>query len=680
MTAGEVAAIDDPTVATPNPAARDQRRRRGLQRPAPVTARGRSYRSRPTTWTPRRTTSTALVVAVGTALILIFCGAASAADGAGPGVDRERNPLAMASTAAVALSPGDDPAMVVVVNQTTAKRLVAVRLDVTDGAVTDIKFQASDSEPLPASGSLTIPITAIADAEPLDGFVVVTDAQSGQVIRQPFAVAAPTAVPAATSRDQSFALRPWPAPESRASLEPLPLRNAVCPRPAPSVMLTNGGDDARLTTTCDDGSLTMTVAGLDPWSVGDYTGTLVVGATEVSISLTKRASLWLFLLVVLAGIAIALILRSLVLRKPLEAARASVDKIGPAPNTPQTWPAGSEATTWLNTIQETARTEMLEPLAEATVWAARRPFKVFLAPSTAASQAVTDAEAKAKSAGAALTAWNQEAPAAFERLAAVDCPPALCKRALDLASGQASALREPEEPGETGTARSGIDGLGALLAEATAIHDLHTLKTRLDALEPLIECGPPTSGQTPMHRAVLHRAWVSARVEFDSLQALLARTFDARSALDDALLARVKHLAERTDQLATYQPPAADDPDSTKDPLDVHQQGRVKDLAERRLPQVTGVWQLLPGLAPAIAGIGAVLHRGGELVGEAMVVVLAVAIVVLASYSASYAGASWGTPSDLLVTFIGAAGGTVVLTPLISALDRLAGKDEGGGS
>lgn len=609
--------------------------------------------------------------AIGVLLLPLACLAVTtltgiSVDPASAAGSQSEGTIAFAGISDVTLVSGGTPVPVVVTNQTTAERRIGVSLDVIEGKPSDIVL-VDLPEVLPAAGSVMMNISALTGAGESTGFIAVTDEASGQVIRQVFTVAGPVPAPEVTIRSETAELRPLLA-QTETDLTPLPMKDGVCPVAPPSVVLTNGSDDATLASTCTDGNLALPVTGLEPWDTGDYTGTLVVGTTDVSITLTKRAPPGLFLVVVLVGILVALLLRSFAARRSIESARKAVAGINPEPTPPAEWPKGSEAAKWLSSTRPKTSMRLSEPLSDEKLWGRRSRFRWLLAPSTEAEQATQTARIEAEAACEVLELWNAEAQDAFARLRVVTTPDTLNARAISLANGCAEALNEPSEPGDDPVLRSGVDGISALLAEAKAIVALHTVKLRVDALEPRIGMTPPATHIPSPHGALLRRAWASARIEHDALQALLGRTLDARSALDEALLARVRKLAEDVDQLPPPAAPSGGD-------LSTTQQGDDSDIPIRE--HEAGRWQLLPGIGEVIAVFSGALRTPGAFLGELAVVLVAVAAILVTAFVTGYVGKAWGTGTDIAITLIGAAGGTVVLTPLISALDRLAGRDEG---
>lgn len=583
------------------------------------------------------------------------------AAGAAPAFADEA-PLSFPDGTSFTADINDGPAVTTLHNDTATPRKIRLALDVTDGTGSGVTLQPVGEIEIPAAGTERLAVTIRELGSPVAGFIVVIDHASGAVFRQAFKLTADQE-PAVTTWASTGYLLPH---ETTAELSPLPLKSTACK--STTANLVSQDDVVTLNATCHGSSLRLKVSDLEKGRTGEYKGTLKVGATDVAVAFTRRAPRFLAIAVLLLGAALALALRGYLSRDQIRKARRDIKSLrGWALGPPPGWGSCTQAAQWLVRAPSQTAEPLERALSQQALWGRRRHGVYwFFAPSRASMKTVADASNTLDQAKATNEDWEHSYGSAFADLAISD-PPQLARRAQLLATGTDAATHEPAEEGETGPPRVGIAGVQALLKEVRAIKVVASLWTENSELQKGIGPRPPTAHETELSAKLCER-WAAAQLESCAIEALLKRTVDAVAVLADGVGARLSALAKDVDALSAGVPPS----DETTGSLG-RRGGFGTNLEGVPPPRRQLLAVVLPGLPELISTAQRLLVVGGRILGETLVVLLALAVVLAGGLAAVYNDKAWGTWEDIWTTFLAAAAGTVVLTPLIAAIDRLGG-------
>ncbi len=517
---------------------------------------------------------------------------------------------------------------------------------------------------LAAYGSATVRLDVTGEAS---GWLWVRDLTNGSVIRRALTTGAfVNAAASLKSWTPTISMSPF---ADTANLGSLPLDSpATCANStsATSTTLSHAGDVATLTARCrtvdEHAVLDLTVSDLDLWTIGGYEGTLPVGDDEVAIDFTRRAGIGWLLACLLIGVAAAMLVHGFVARRPIGAAKQDVGKLT-APSGPEQWQPTVE-----KALADT-KAELSEVLSTASLWGSRRHFSWLLAPSASATAAVEAAVADLRTANDALQQWKDSAATEFDELKVnvADLPDKLSDRATAITKAGTSAMTEPAEPGEPTAARPGIAGLTAVLAEARALNAVATTYRRLHTmLSAVRDASPPERDGLPL-RGLWRRTQAEAHLAINGLLAEVRRGVNAVRLLDDGLVERARVAALLVDRLGrrAVRTLTSNDTQSESDSA----------------ADATAWWQIWPVVEHAAARFGRAVVARSRLLGDLLVFGINLVVVLVVGVTTLYIGASWGTPFDMIGALVGALGGSLVITPLIAALDRLGGAEpEGDGA
>lgn len=565
------------------------------------------------------------------------------------------DPLGLAVSTPIAASARDVATeTTIVTNNTVDARTVNVALQVTQGEAADITVSPSGELSIPGAGLLQLTLSlASGSSLPVAGFIAVADESSGQVVRRAFTFES-SPEPQTTTWTSAKNVLPT---STGTSMTALPLESAECA--GSSTTLVNEDDAATVTATCTGDALALAVSDLDDWRTGEYKGTLTVGATDVSVTLIRRAPLWLAILTLVLGAALGLLVRGYVSRDPIRRLEKQLTEAKAWSLTPPEAWKDTPAEEWLARAPNQTVASYEPGLTPQALWGWRRRVRWFFAPSSGAATFVEQASAGAKMADAAKSEWNTLSGAVLGG-PQPDGPKLLSQRARGIWTGSEAATSEPAEGGVPGAKRVGLEGVKALLNEARALVVVSTLWQETTRLGEALEAAQPVSDSLSLTLEI-RRRWASARIECSAITAHLHQSVDARAVLADEWPARVGRLTQEVEALRLVTGSGAWG-EGLQDAGGIVPTKPIHFFVPWDLRQL-----------PLLANTGAVLRATARIVGEALVVLLALAVVVVTGLATAYVGKTWGTVQDILFMLIGAAGGILVLTPLITAVDRLGG-------
>lgn len=559
-------------------------------------------------------------------------------------------PIGFEGSSLLALTPTSPSATLQ--NNTNVSRFVDVKVELTSDDSVGVSF-TSRRVRLDAASSKVLKLDVAAqDFDSVSGAFVAVDRTTGLVVRQSFTLGAKPATPSSDTIDQNFAVPPWSPSAGSGEFAPLPLDGDACPDEL-STALQGPHEYATLTATCEGDELRLRVSDLGPFSAGEYKGTLDVGDTEVSVTLTRSASIVLFLVMLLLGIVTALAARSFTARRPRMKLRSDLKALGNRQLVaPEAWNKSDENVSAFLAAPSKTSAKLLEGTDSATIWGTRlRRFSWFLVQPSTATAAITERRKLHEAAVKTADAWN-EAVGAMADLT-VPGPPARTGRATALKQGQPVAFR----PQGGGTARTDLAGVQTFLDEVDALKTDAESWSRLEKMT--LASTPPAPDDEDL-AAALAKVWVRCTVELTAIKATIQRAAATPLAAAD-LESRVNALELEADRLKGY-------------PQRAHGDNRGSRLFtvgvdDFRAPAVNV--ELPPILTRTLHRVAQLVARSGRQTGDVLMVVLAVILVVLVGLSTLYLGKAWGTPWDMAGTFAAAAGGTIVLTPLLAALDQI---------
>ncbi len=633
---------------------------------------------------------------------LIGCAAATALVGglavqlgSAAAVPGATDPIAFADQGPLVLAPGGESTVVLVVNQTANPRHVTVSLSAAAKPLTSVGsvpivvitppimgVNRSVAADIPVVGALRITLAPKTVGEV---YLVVTDQADDVTIRRTVKVALPTiGEPAVTSWKHTISVGPG-REGNRIGTIPLapgePCGTTTSSEPLKTVLL-SGNDTLAVTATCDGGILTLSADKLNDVPVGVYGGALKVGETDVSLELTKRAPPWEAILALLAGIVIALILRSLNGRRAIWVLRGNIQKLT-APSVPsatglsneqlkghlEAWRdrASDEVDHTKRTLVDMCSDERLWPVWQRGGW---RLLRCLFVPSANAKKRIADTETARGSAEQGIQAWKDDAAArltALHDLAAAPSLPMtkLAGRACDIVSDPEKGLTAPSDSAaKPPNKRQGVDGLKAVLDEAAAIASVDEISQRVTVmLSHLPDAAPPEPAEDRRVNSVIARAWRVSRAEaqlrLTAATEEVARAVDAPALMKDGLETRVHAASLIVDRLAVPAPP--------KEEL-----LRVETIAQGLEEASTAWWQWMPA---HLRGIGAEIGHAAAgravVISDMLAVGIAAIVVLAAGMAALYKGNAWGGTADVLTAVLAAAGGTLALAPLFAAIDSL---------
>jgi len=585
-------------------------------------------------------------------------------------------PISFAGSVPLELTP--EAASTSVQNDSNEGRRISVAVQFTSDPQ-GVSFQPIDLNLAPAATQLvTLQIADTAAVTSVSGSFVAVDQASGIVIRQPFKLApAPTATkPAVTTINDPVTIGPLSAEADDDQLMPVPLEGSACKAPS-AIQLAGPEDYATLTPACavvnaETSELTLQLTELGPWKAGEYKGTLKVGDTDVDVTFTRSAPIWLFLLCVFAGVLVSLWTRSYIARRPLVRLKKAVTKLGkPAAKRPSTWAKDSGAARALKTAAATTGSSLSDTLDADELWGRRLKWvRFFLVPPIKATEIVDEQKKALEAAQATLASWNDETSEQVAELT-IGGPPSRTARAAAIKRGAASAFKNPADS----ASRKGIAGIQDLIDEITALKSDQKSWAKLNRIGNRIPGSAPTADE-PDIEATLIRVWVRCTIEHAALTQLVQRepatvkrSEDITTRID-ALDLEVDRLAARTGTRETA---------AVTDLSNAYWQRAVgvSSSSTLRFPKVIE----LPSFVSRVLQDGQrVLSRSSQRLGELVFVMLAVFIVVVTALETLYFDEAWGTGWDVAFTIVAAAGGTLVLTPLLAALDQLSGAKSGADS
>lgn len=559
---------------------------------------------------------------------------------AAPAVASDREPpISFADAESLALTT-DSPSTRVQ-NDTGVRRLVRVSLQITSSDPQGVSFDAETLVLDPAdTRRLSLTIVDASKVTAVSGQFVAVDKNSGAVVRQSFILKPPTsAKPPVSSISEFIAIRPW---AGEASLTAVPWSQCVAGEPA-----TLGGpsDYAVLTPECKDGELKLTVSRLDDFVAGDYKGTLSLGGTDVAVTYTRSASVWVFFLTVLIGALLSVVMRSYLARAPIGDLRSAARKLQATKlPTPSNWRQTEAVLAFASSARQDSQA-VLNDLTVALLWGRRKPILWLLVPSTDAADRLAKNQTKIDAAQAKVAAWTAICPTVVDL--SVPGPGNRTDRAEAIKQGTQSAFRNPDgssRPMELLGVQQFTDEVAALKADANAWTKVQTLAERI---------GPtPPSATHPSLDPTLLRQWVECRIEVNAIQEAMTRP--ASTSLSEVLATRVAALELAADRLAGGRRDVGESVESAP----------VTPVPAFSLPDFVSV---------AIHRTREFLTRSGRGVAELAFFLLSVVIVALLAASTLYVGKAWGSWWHIAGTIGVAAGGTLVLTPILTMLDRIGG-------
>ncbi len=577
----------------------------------------------------------------------------------------EADPISFKGAAALKLLP--DGAVTTVQNDTATERRVRVTMDLDPGADQGVSFEPLDVV-LPPAGSLSLALR-IEDPDAVKsvkGSLVAVDLTTGFVARQDFTIEPPKAseaTPAVKSVADRIVVRPGTTHAD--DILPLPLEAGTC-KDIDDIELAGPDDYATLTATCtsNDSMLTLKATGMDKWSAGEYTGTFKVGDTDVTVTLNRSAPVWVFLICLLLGFVASLATRSQAARWSAQQLRTKLEKLAhEEPANPFSWANDSAAYTSLLTATKASVDAMQTAMNDAGRNGKDWYISWLLLPPAESGRVVTEQQKAHDEARATLHDWKKVTGMSID-LNSAAAPPRRIDRAAKIKQGEAEAFADPD----TQEPRTGLKGLQALVDEIAALATDAKTWRKLEEVQKQVAAKEPAGGSDV--DASLRRVWIRCHIEGQAIAEAIARQ-GATPQRSEELAARLAALELEVDRLS------ARTQDARHLSEQVEQEARylaaLSNSEFRTIAVRAPVTTDLPPITRVLRAAQRLLTRSARGGGALVATLIAIFVVTLVSLKALYLGENWGTVFDMLGTVAAAAGGTLILTPVLDMVDQISG-------